>query len=153
MTKFQITVETKQVWRTEVEAKTMDEARAIRDEFYEYMQQYMNNCEADINTYHEPAFKLIEFYGGDDLSDDDIEVRQDLTKLETVKAFRSDAGEGYTDTAWCPNCKVENTGDIILGGTDKQSHEFSTDEANAKIFECRCFNCGQLFRVDYFKEV
>lgn len=81
------------------------------------------------------------------------EALQDLTKIETTKAFRSDAAGVYVDSAWCPYCNAENSEDIKLGGTDKFSREFDTDEANAKIFECVCFHCGQMFRVDYFKEV
>ena len=155
MTKFEITIETKQVWRAQVEAKTLDEARAIRDEFYDYLQgaETIEALEQNVQMTHEPAFKCIEAFGGDDLSDDDIKTLQDLTKMETTKAFRCDGAEGYVDTAWCPYCKAENTNELILGGTDKQSTEFDTLEANAKMFECNCFNCGQVFRVDYFKEV
>jgi len=150
MTKFQITVETKQVWRTEVEAETLEQARTIRDNFYELMNEQCEGLELQFQQTETNAFNLIEFYGGDDLSDDDIKALQDLTKMQTVKAFRS---SDYVDSAWCPYCQAENSEDIKLGGTDKFSRDFDTDEANAKIFECKCFHCGQMFRVDYFKEV
>jgi hypothetical protein len=149
MTKFNIKVETRQAWTTEVEAKTVEEAHAIRDEFGELLQEYMKNNEEDMNFSRSIPFKLQEFKCGFSA----VEPQNDLTKLETTKAFRTDSVEGYQDTAFCPYCEAENSDNLILGGTDKKSSDFDTDEANAKMFHCSCISCGGLFRVDYFKGV
>jgi len=92
---------------------------------------------------------------------DGYEPKQDLTKMKTTKAFRSDGNVRdfrFTDTAYCPYCEAENDNLIIVRKEGdctivKNSCQYDTDEANAMMFECKCWSCGDTFRVDYFKEV
>lgn len=89
------------------------------------------------------------------------EKTQDLTKMKTTKAFRSDGNVRdfrFTDTAYCPYCEAENDNLFIVKKEGnctivKNSCQYDTDEANAMMFECKCWSCGDTFRVDYFKEV
>lgn len=149
MTKFRIELVTKQYWKTEVEAENLDEAKKIRDDFYEYFQRYTQDDVQQMQFMNDIKFQLDEFFGGDDLSDDDI---TDLSIEELPEADRADLVVTKQLSFNCPYCNEE----IILSDSDSCSMADDVDGVLKEMDKGKhvytCPDCEKRFILNAYKE-
>lgn len=109
MNKYNIQVETKQLWKITAELQSTEEAREFRDKMYEVIQQFISDNTDCINDTIQMTLKanneldvsLEECYGGDDLSDCDI------TRIGTENLPKADTGKNVVEFSiilTCPHC-------------------------------------------------
>lgn len=144
MTKFNITLVTKQAWSAQVEARDIDEARQIRDKFADEIQDEIAKLE-NVARINGPMFQCDELFGGDDFTDDDID---NMDVLELPEAERASKCAVYSLTIICPHCSSE----MIYSDEEEDYNQICSDIDNDGVAIVTCPNCGERFRQVSYKE-
>lgn len=144
---FKIQVETKQLWEVETEAETQEEAKKIRDIFYNALQETLANIETQFPSVDEPEkmFHCVETFGGDDLTDDGI---IDLEVEELPEAERASLTTKSCLFSTCPECGSETEYD------DEQEEygRIMADIESDGFAVIECPNCETKYRQVSYKE-
>ena len=145
MKKFKVLVETKQLWEIEAEAETAEDAKKIRDDFYEEIQEQCEGLVLQFQQTHPHVIKLAEFFGGDDFTDDDI---IDLAVEALPEAERASKCAVYSLTVICPHCGSET----IYSDEQEEYGSICSEIDNNGVAVITCDDCGEDFRLKSYKE-
>lgn len=144
MTRFNITVVTKQAWSAQVEAKDIEEARQIRDKFADEIQDEIAKLE-NVARIEGPMFQCDELFGGDDFSDDDID---NLDVQELPEAERASLTAKYCLFSTCPECGTETEYD-----DEQPEYARIMDDMSGNGFAIiKCPDCETEYKQISYKE-